>query len=1165
MARDLAGLAARLQEYANTPLTTNLLRQAHARKMMIELGSVAAEWPNFSDRLDESLHFGASDLINGGVELLNTEYSDLAKTFLFAGAEALEFLVASTETYRGSVLDEKLRSAAAYYLAGHHARAYVILERELEDTAELGPLEQLVALLLKQDMRAAQQVVRGILVNESYSDPTLASGAESGDLNWDEIIGRICIKSLAQSSLSYLEHLRTGDEQSLIEAQQRISSVVSLSLESRFADIWWWSRVIALLFEEMRSTSLWTNLGPLMPPGQDNGLIRSYILAATQRNICTLWPSQLTALQKVCEPTRSSFCVRMPTSAGKTRIAEIAILTSFKDHLGANPKCIYIAPFRSLAVEVERTLRDAFGPLGIAVSELYGGYDFSESESEVIASVSILVVTPEKLDAMLRFAPELFESVKCVVVDEGHTAGETNERGLRAEFVINRLLRRLPRNVCRYVFASAVLPNAEDFARWIGGTDDSLVSSDWRPSRQMIGEIRWRKGHSTRIDYTHAGHRPFDTECFVPRFIEQVPGLGRRRRPFPADSREAVALSAIRLSNQGTVLLFIPQRQHVESSARDVLECLALEEQYHPDRSLAHLTVDEQRPEVSTCLDAIRKCLGPDSTIERCARRGIAVHHGSLPRQLRQPMEKFIGSGLAHIIVATNTLAQGVNLPIRSVLVKGLWQGKGRRVDALAFWNICGRAGRGMRENEGQILFFMDLDRKSWQVREDRTYNMNLVEQPKAASIMGVLYLLLRALKAQWLQQIPEVSFEGICERLASNDFSWMDEQRAERIEAWFRLLDDQLFALLSENLEEGELADTLEAVLSDSLLSIQLDSMPIDGIDSVAASKAISARLNFVRHRIPDRIQRDRFYKLGLPIDDCLQLHASLPELNELTADLHNWSDWNTDARADWIGRFVDWSLTMSFAEVDEDKKAAIKELTLGWMKGASFVELFAIVELRPIGASPQELGAEVESFCVFRLAWLANAVATYVKATTEGGLIPAMLAALPAMFKYGTLSPLATTFAPFLDQDRGLAELVANICPFAYGDAACFGWFRGLDVESLVQAGVEHGVCEQILSARERILRSQAALGIEQDHACALEILSLATELGEHLSVIAVPVRGNGEVTLKLLTASGVSIGHFKPIDHDVLETWFDWVNVTMSLAVHEGVPTLEWNNLK
>jgi hypothetical protein len=106
MARDFGLFATGLQKLVDSPLLNNLLRQAHARKMMIELGSGPLEWPNFSERLDERLHFGANSLINGGLQLLDlAEYSEQARLFLFAGAEALEFLVASRETYLSSIPD----------------------------------------------------------------------------------------------------------------------------------------------------------------------------------------------------------------------------------------------------------------------------------------------------------------------------------------------------------------------------------------------------------------------------------------------------------------------------------------------------------------------------------------------------------------------------------------------------------------------------------------------------------------------------------------------------------------------------------------------------------------------------------------------------------------------------------------------------------------------------------------------------------------------------------------------------------------------------------------------------------------------------------------------------------------------------------------------------
>jgi hypothetical protein len=1041
----------------------------------------------------------------------------------------------------------------------------VILEQELADTEVLGSLERIVALLLKQDIAETHRAVLSTLSDPLYADQGLATGLSEETLTLDEVVDRVSEYSLARSVLAYLEYLRSGNDEQLVEAAERVRSVTALALEARFVDVWWWGRVIEKLFDELQKTSLWSNLRPLMPVGGDSAIIRGYIIAAMQRNVCTLWPSQLTALKKVAEVERPSFCVRMPTSAGKTRIAELAILAAFNDHVGQGAKCIYIAPFRSLAVEVERSLRAAFAPLGFSVSELYGGFELSDAENAVIESVSIVVVTPEKLDAMLRFSPQIFESVKCVIVDEGHIAGDRSERGLRAEFVLNRLLRRLPRDSCRYVFASAVLPNADDFAKWIGGNDESLVTSEWRPSRQMIGELRWRADAPTKIVYTHAGHKPFETDCFVPRFIEQEAGIGRRRRAYPAHAREAVALSAVRLSSQGPVLLFVPQRQHVESTGKAVLEAITLEQTYSPSRSVAHLGADINAPEVTACINALDQQLGANSTLAQCVRKGIAVHHGRLPWQIRQPMENFIGSGHAQIIVATTTLSAGVNLPIRTVLVKGLWQGEKKLVNALTFWNICGRAGRGMKEIEGQILFFMDLNRPTWQTTRDRSYNLNLIEQPNAESIMGVLYFLLAELKRHWLQQIPEVSFEAMCEKLANSDFDWMADDDAEGMKAWFRLLDDQLFALLSEHLEDGELADTLESVLSDSLLSVQLASKPIQGIDLEAASKSLSARMDYVRFRIPERIQRDRFYKLGLPIEDCLQLHGSLVELTELLVEFAHWNDLELEDKCDWISRFVAWAVTLPFAQVADERRDSLATLTVEFLKGTSLTEMGNQPSIAAIWPTPQEIGAEIESFCGFRLSWIANAVANYVQVTAAADIqIPSIAAALPAMFKYGTMRPLATTFAPFLENDRVLGELLADLCPAPYGDNAVFAWFRELTIDDLVGNGIEQPQAERILNSRNHILRVQAPPAQEPANSCQLETIQAFGLLGDYPLVNAISKVNDDGQFIELVSPSGELIGQFRPIGHPFFEGWFRWMLLSLKLNCTDGTPVLSWSTL-
>src|SRR5207245_8807095 len=95
-------------------------------------------------------------------------------------------------------------------------------------------------------------------------------------------------------------------------------------------------------------------------------------------------------------------------------------------------------------------------------------------------------------------------------------------------------------------------------------------------------------------------------------------------------------------------------------------------------------------------------------------RAGFVVHHSALPQPVRLALERLVRSGAVRLVVATTTLAQGVNFPIHTVLVHSLDHGQGELVSPMDFWNICGRAGRGMKENEGQVLFFAKQCFEEW-------------------------------------------------------------------------------------------------------------------------------------------------------------------------------------------------------------------------------------------------------------------------------------------------------------------------------------------------------------------------------------------------------------------------------------------------------------------
>lgn len=237
-------------------------------------------------------------------------------------------------------------------------------------------------------------------------------------------------------------------------------------------------------------------------------------------------------------------------------MAELAILQTLLGN--SETKVLYLAPFRSLAIEIEQTLSKTFDPLGFPVSHLYGGFRLSRSDTQLAESSSITIATPEKTRAMLRASPELISQIGLIIVDEGHLIG-ANERYVKNELFLDHLRVLSSRNNSRILMLSAVLPNADDISNWLTTNPDNVARSNWKPSSERFGILQWQ-GNNVRIDWRG------EYESFNPKFVQQIEcnrqfdhGTGRwkgRRKAFPSDKGEAIAASAIRLCAVGPVMIF---------------------------------------------------------------------------------------------------------------------------------------------------------------------------------------------------------------------------------------------------------------------------------------------------------------------------------------------------------------------------------------------------------------------------------------------------------------------------------------------------------------------------------------------------------------------------------------------------------------------------------
>lgn len=174
---------------------------------------------------------------------------------------------------------------------------------------------------------------------------------------------------------------------------------------------WWVHRIAIHLLSDLWSNTFHEEV-PSLPAGGAApswpGLRELFIalLARRPRAEVDLWPSQTEAAAQAVDQT-DNLVVSLPTSAGKTRIAELSILRC----LAGGRRVMFVTPFRALSAQTETTLQRTFGPLGKTISALYGSIGVSGFDEDAIGERDIVVATPEKLDFALRNDPSLLDDV----------------------------------------------------------------------------------------------------------------------------------------------------------------------------------------------------------------------------------------------------------------------------------------------------------------------------------------------------------------------------------------------------------------------------------------------------------------------------------------------------------------------------------------------------------------------------------------------------------------------------------------------------------------------------------------------------------------------------------------------------------------------------------
>ena len=927
--------AIQILESYKEPSFDNLFAQSYARSVLYETAEEDySQFPQFDPKLTDKATIAAYAILSAGVSLAENGIREEAiKHIERAGA-----LLNNTHRHDAKASHTSgfhtLVAAMAFYSSGQYSKAFVAI-KNIELQTDLAKM--ISAFLLKRP----KCVIR---ISNPY---LLADLAQFED--YDNICEHAVTVAVSRALSLVLEYFASGDELHYDASQSVLDTALSIASNYRSPALWWIVRLLKLVLADSRNFSMWELLPPYFPENSD--LLDRYIrlLLFGKIPVIELWQSQRKALEKIFHTTTFGAVINMRTSAGKTRIAELAILQELS--YNSRAKILYLAPFRSLAFELEETLSRTFTPLGFQVSHLYGGYRVSAADKNLSQDSQIIIATPEKARALLRQSPELFDDIKLIVADEGHLIS-TDKRDTKNEFFLDHLRFIASTSGRKMMMLSAVLPNSDQFAKWLTGDASNVAISKWKPSSERLGLLRW-SGSQVRIEWQD------EFKSFVPNFITSKPlGWGKRRNKFPIDKREAVAAAAVRLSKADPVMIFSARANAINGYAEAVLMALGETPEKHlwkKDDWLVFKTVCEEE-------------LSEDAIELRAARSGVICHSNRLPTQVRIATERLMRSNTPKIIIASQTLGQGVNVGVSSVIIANVYYSS-KTIGHRDFWNICGRAGRAFVDGEGKILYAIDNKKVRKNLDLAREYFQGGNYDPVVSGLLSTLDTL------YCLSQESGIDFQQLLQMVAENDFSNLDQRGSALID--MDLIDDSLLAFQEDsrvNPEQLHPEEWVDDVFRNSLASIQSEDDQI-AISQEQLLSIIKARLSAIIKNCPDASQRKVYVATGLPLSSAKNVYL-YKEYFIQQAQVLIESKCSPSSIITFLKWLEDWARQNAKSTVQELPPAEELDLIRGkWIKG---IPMRAI-----IAANSNALKVCKDSYGL-DIPWLVNAIVQLLRASS-------------------------------------------------------------------------------------------------------------------------------------------------------------------------------------
>lgn len=402
---------------------------------------------------------------------------------------------------------------------------------------------------------------------------------------------------------------------------------------------------------------------------------------------------------ELLNPAHRAVVVNLPTSSGKTLIAEYRILQALNQFKERGGWVAYLVPTKALVNQIYIQLKKDLSSIGIRIEKASGAIDLDGFEQHLVeedgnhTDFDILITTYEKMNLLVRqgLGTTTERPLVLTVVDEAHNIEESS-RGLNLEFLLSTI-----KNDCEeanFLLMTPDISNSTDVSRWLAGDRGNVINLEldwWQPNERIVGAIEI-EGSARNYDYTlrtlHTDKGTYDIGNTIPlSSIQNADQTASQAKASKLKIASQVASDVLSLESPIIVLASSPNQTYeiaeklYESVGNDI----------------------ERDEDVELVIKLIQSELGEDFPLGKYLKRRIAVHSSALPDEIRFLIEDLMSNEKLQALVATTTIAQGINFPVSAVIMGAYNYPYSGAMPVRDFWNLAGRVGRAGQDSMGWV------------------------------------------------------------------------------------------------------------------------------------------------------------------------------------------------------------------------------------------------------------------------------------------------------------------------------------------------------------------------------------------------------------------------------------------------------------------------------